>query len=275
MRIGFIGAGKVGCSLGSYFAQQHRIVGYVSKSKCSADEAAQLTGSHAFDDVCELAQSCDMIFFTVPDGAIEQAWLDFSSSVPVDVIQGKMVAHCSGAMPSTVFKEAAQCGVSAYSIHPLFAVSSKTVPIEELSKAFFTIEGSSDRLDEVSDLVRGLGNSFQVIQSSDKTRYHAAAALASNHVVALYRVACNELIRCGFTDADAQQAMAPLFLGNAQHIAHDGVVDALTGPAERGDHATIDKHLACLDGATKEIYQLLNEVLLDIAQEKRALRRNG
>ena len=274
MRIGFVGAGKVGCSLGSYFAQQHTIVGYASKSSCSADEAAQLTGSHAFRSVPELARNCDMIFFTVPDGAIEQAWLDFSSSASAEVLQGKMVAHCSGAMPSTVFEGATRHGVSAYSIHPLFAVSSRTVPVEELSKAFFTIEGSPERLDEVSAFIDGLGNSFQVIRASDKTRYHAAAALASNHVVALYRVACNELMRCGFSDADAEQAMAPLFLGNAQHIAHDGVVAALTGPAERGDYATIDKHLACLDGSTKEVYQLLNEVLLDIAQEKRALHRN-
>ena len=48
MRIGFVGAGKVGCSLGRYFAQEHELIGYTSKTYASAEEAAQLTGSQAF-----------------------------------------------------------------------------------------------------------------------------------------------------------------------------------------------------------------------------------
>ena len=53
------------------------------------------------------------------------------------------------------------------------------------------------------------------------------------------------------------------------HIAEKGTVAALTGPAERGHVATIEKHLACLDGTTSaEVYRILNDTLLKIAEEK-------
>lgn len=270
MRIGFLGAGKVGCSLGRYFSQAHELVGYTSKSPSSAEEAAALTGSVAFDKAVELASCCDALFITTPDGQIEAAWASLKNAMREckRSLEGKIVCHCSGAMPSTALTGAAALGASAYSVHPLFAVSSKNIPASGLSKAFFAIEGSKDRINEVMGLVADLGNPYQVINTEEKARYHAAAVLASNHVVALYRLACNELCRCGFDPESAEKALVPLFLGNAEHIAHDGTVAALTGPAERGDFATMEKHLACLEGQTSEVYRMLNKTLLEIADEK-------
>ncbi len=270
MRIGFIGAGKVGCSLGRYFSQAHELVGYASKTLASAEEAAQLTGSAAFSSAAELAGCCDALFITTPDGQIEATWEELKSAAQDNgcSLAGKIVCHCSGAMPSTALTGASEVEVSAYSVHPLFAISSKNVPASELSKAFFAIEGSRDRISEVTGMIAELGNPYQQIDTEEKARYHAAAVLASNQVVALYRLACNELRRCGFEADAAEKALAPLFLGNAEHIAHDGTVAALTGPAERGDFATIEKHLACLDGQTREVYKLLNDTLLEIAGEK-------
>lgn len=269
MHIGFIGAGKVGCSLGRYFSQHHVLEGYASTPAETAYEAAQLTNSVAYDTPFELVKHCDVIFFTTPDGIIAHAWHDLLASlITKDELTGKIVCHCSGSLASSIFDQADSYGACAYSLHPLFAVSSKTVPQEELSQAFFTLEGSPQRQDDMRHFIEVLGNPLQIIDATEKTRYHAAAALASNHVVALYRLACNELIQCGFSPADAEAALAPLFLGNAHHIAHDGVVAALTGPAERGDYETINKHLNCLEGTTQEVYKLLNETLLTIAQEK-------
>ena len=115
-----------------------------------------------------------------------------------------------------------------------------------------------------------MGNKVQTIETNDKTRYHAAAVLASNHVVALYSLAAKELQKCGFNEEDANRALAPLLLGNAKNIAQDGPVAALTGPAERGDNKTISKHLATLDGRVKNVYQLLNEEALELAMQKHA-----
>ena len=56
----------------------------------------------------------------------------------------------------------------------------------------------------------------------------------------------------------------------AEHIAADGVEASLTGPAVRGDHATIDVHLACLEGRDRQAYQLLTEQLVDIVRRRAA-----
>ena len=42
----------------------------------------------------------------------------------------------------------------------------------------------------------------------------------------------------------------------------------LTGPAARGDQATIDAHLSCLSGDSREVYRLLTEVLYRIASRR-------
>ena len=159
-------------------------------------------------------------------------------------------------------------GAFGYSVHPLFAVPSKTETYQELHKSFFAIEGDSEHLMEMVALIADEGNVVQVIDAAEKVRYHAAAVLASNQVIALYQRACDELVRCGFTPENAEKALAPLFLGNAEHVAQDGVIASLTGPAERGDTATIQKHLDCLDGSTREVYALLNDTLLEIAARK-------
>lgn len=273
MKMAFVGAGKVGNALGKYLSASHEIVGFASLSFDSAKEAAEFTGSQAFDletGLADLVAQADLVFLTVPDGQIAVAWKALLSNEDARAqLEGKMVAHCSGALASDVLAGAKDAGVSAYSIHPLFAVPSRESHTE-LGEAFFSVEGDPDRMDEAVGLLRGMGNRVQVVNTQEKVRYHAAAAMASNHVVALYRLAANELVRCGFSQEDAEAALAPLFLGNARHVAADGPVASLTGPAERGDMATIERHLAVLDGDARETYEVLNRTLLELAREKHA-----
>ncbi len=266
MNIGFIGAGKVGSTLGKYLSKHHTVIGYVSNSIDSAKEAALFTNSHAFERIEELIPLCDTVFITVPDGEIAEVWKKILAS-EID-LASKNIAHCSGALASDIFMEREARGAFGYSVHPLFAIPSKTETYQELHKAFFAIEGDAAHLDEMVQLIKDEGNLVQVIDSAEKVRYHAAAVLASNQVIALYQRACDELVRCGFLLENAERALAPLFLGNAEHVASDGVVESLTGPAERGDMTTIEKHLNCLDGTTRDVYALLNETLLDIADRK-------
>jgi predicted short-subunit dehydrogenase-like oxidoreductase (DUF2520 family) len=266
VKIGFIGAGKVGVTLAKYFSTGHTIVGFYSKSNKSAEEAATFCGSKVYTTYQQLLCASDMVFITVPDGQIEATWNKIKES-QIN-LSGKIFIHCSGALSSTVFTERKNFGAYGYSLHPLFAISSKYETYKELGSAFFAAEGDSEHLEDVVSLVKNKGNMVQVIDSAEKVRYHAAAVLASNQVIALYQIACNELVRCGFSEEAAEKALVPLFIGNAEHVAKDGVVASLTGPAERGDFVTIQKHLECLEGTAKDVYSCLNEVLLEIAARK-------
>ena len=75
MQISFIGAGKVGVSLGKYFISKGRKVGgYYSLSPESAAWAANFTNTKQYQSIKEIISSSDMIFFTVPDDKIGEVW---------------------------------------------------------------------------------------------------------------------------------------------------------------------------------------------------------
>ncbi len=76
------------------------------------------------------------------------------------------------------------------------------------------------------------------------------------------------LKECGLSEDFSDKALQPLFLGNAKKIADLSAAAALTGPVERADAGTVEKHLQALEGETKEIYRLLSRQLIKIAKRK-------
>ena len=267
MKVGFIGAGKVGFTLGKYFCEHDiEVTGYYSRSIQSAKKAAAFTATAAYENRSQLVADSDVLFFTVPDDCIASTF----EAVRHEPIQGKIFCHCSGVLTASVgFPSIEQAGASGYSVHPLFAISDRYQSYRELADVFFTLEGSTDRLASQQEWLKSTGLHVQIIPAAAKMRYHCAAAIASNQVVALFAESQQLLLDCGFSAEAAQQALTPLFLGNARHIATDGPTAALTGPIERGDAATLKLHLAALDtDDDRMLYLLLSERLLRSARQK-------
>lgn len=259
MNIGFIGAGKVGCSLGRYFILHgFSISGYYSRSEESAKTAAELTNSILFENVEKLIETCDIVFITVPDSMIGDVW----NSIKNYELDRKTICHCSGAMSSEIFEELDVVNGGRCSMHPLMAVSSRE---HDMSEAFFTIEGNSWGLLQIRKLLDKCGNTYQEITKDNKVRYHAAAAVASNLVVGLLDMAVSMLMSCGFSEERARKALTPLVVGNAQAVMDMGARAALTGPVSRGDTATVKKHMEILEDEELEIYRLLSMRLLELA----------
>ena len=267
MKVGFIGAGKVGFTLGKYFCEHDiEVTGYYSRSIQSAKKAAAFTATAAYENRSQLVADSDVLFFTVPDDCIASTF----EAVRHEPIQGKVFCHCSGVLTASVgFPSIEQAGASGYSVHPLFAISDRYQSYRELADVFFTLEGSTDRLASQQEWLKSAGLHVQIIPAAAKMRYHCAAAIASNQVIALFAESQQLLLDCGFSAEAAQQALTPLFLGNARHIATDGPTAALTGPVERGDAATLELHLAALDtDDDRMLYLLLSERLLRSARQK-------
>lgn len=274
LRLAVVGAGKVGCSLGRYLGESAAVdvAGFCSRDEAHAREAVEFAGGSVFASPIEAARAASLILVTTPDASIADVWDELARAARAGEIslRDKLVVHCSGALASSVFTGARELGAHVCSAHPLYAVSSRFDCWRELGRASFTLEGDDWAVDLMAGLLRARGNQVSCIAAGAKTRYHAAAVMASNLVVGLYDMAAGELVRCGFDRTEAEAALAPLFLGNAEHIAEDGVEASLTGPAVRGDHTTIDAHLACLEGRDRQAYQLLTEQLVDIARRRAA-----
>ncbi|PYG85754.1 putative short-subunit dehydrogenase-like oxidoreductase (DUF2520 family) [Ruminiclostridium sufflavum DSM 19573] len=266
MKIGFIGAGKVGFSLGKYFCEQGlKVTGYFSRNPQSALQAAEFTGTMYFKDIESIVEASDTLFLTVPDGAIKELW-DYIEKLS---IKNKIICHCSGSISSSVFSNIDDHNAYGYSIHPLLGISDKLKAYEELSHAFFTIEGSQCHLNEMQMLLKSLGNSVQIISPENKAVYHSAAVFASNLMVALAQTSIDLLGSCGFNEQAARLALNALMLGNMKNIVKQGPIEALTGPVERCDTETVMKHLSCLSGDDRKLYILLSRKLIDIAKRKK------
>ncbi len=266
--IGFIGAGKVGTALGRYFSEGGLFVaGYASARRDSAELAAsRVPGAQAYDDPAELARGCDLIFVTTPDGKIADAWQELRATCD---LSGKILAHCSGSLSAAdAFPDAAEAGADTCSAHPLLAVSNPLLPLDELRAAHVTLEGDPAATSVVRAIFDALGNPTHTIDSASKTRYHAAAVYASNLVLAPLAVAGDLMESCGFTAAEAREALTPLVMGNAHAACELGARDALTGPVERNDLDTAQRHLSVLDENQASLYRELTAELVRLAESR-------
>lgn len=267
MKIGFIGAGKVGFTLGKFFSEGGvPVTGYYSRHRESAEAAAAFTRTQIFPSLSSLVEESDTIFVTVPDGEIPRV---FSSIQSYD-LTGKQICHCSGALTAgEAFPGLASTGAAGFSIHPLFPVNSKTTAYRELKGVFFCLEGPEPGLSRWGDLLGGLGCHTLTIQSKDKVKYHAACTIASNLVCGLIQESLDLLGECGLNAQVSLEALSPLILSNIHHILEDGPKNALTGPVERNDTETIARHMEVLTGQEeRQLYCLLSKKLISLAEAR-------
>lgn len=266
MKIGLIGAGRMGFTLGKHLTlyvahtEQVCVMGYYSRHVSSAREAAEFTGTEYYEDLKQLLLACDTIFLTVPDGQISLvAEAIAESGVRMD---GKTLIHTSGALSSQVFSGVGDCA-NRYSIHPIYAVNSKTESYRHFSDCYMTIEGEGAETvtQELMRLFTDLGHTIRRISADQKAKYHASAVFASNLVIGLYRMGTGLLSDCGFSQKEAEAALMPLFANNAANMQQYGCAHALTGPVSRGDAETVEKHLRALDGDVRDVYRLLSKQL--------------
>ncbi len=268
MKIGFIGAGKAGCSLGKYFAEQDdsdlQVTGYYSLYEEESRWAATFTHSACFQTVEEVIVASDSIILSTPDGAIKNVW----ETMNKDKMNGKMICHLSGSLSSDVFSGIENVGAYPISIHPLFAFSDRESVYQQLQEVSFTLEGNEKAVSAWKALLNKMGNQAIEISKEVKPKYHAAASLLSNHVIAVLNAGYQMLEECGFTEEEARSFSKILVRNNVNQVISVGAVDALTGPIERGDIATVEKHLAVIPEELSKLYRTCGLELTRLSERK-------
>lgn len=264
MKIGFIGAGKVGFSLAKYFRQNNlNVIGIYSRNKLSAQEASKFIGIKNYTTIDKIVKDSDIIFLTVLDTAVLEVW-NYIKKLP---ISNKIVCHCSGALSSYIFEGVRDLNAYAYSLHPVLAIYDKLSSYTLLKGACFTLEGSLEKLNVMQTMIEQAGNKTYIISTENKVLYHCAAVFTSNFMVALAQIGLDLLNDCGF-DEQSSSILFPLMTANIQSIVSHGTTKALTGPVERCDIETITNHLSKLTGEEKELYILLSKKLISISKVK-------
>ena len=265
MRIGFIGAGRVGYTLGKYLKTTgKKVSGYYSRNPEHAMEAAKFTDTMYFSNVSDLIKESDAVFLTVSDNAIKTVFDEIKALPCTD---GKIFCHTSGATSSRVFDDT-PFQVYGYSVHPIYAVSDKYTAYKSFSNAFITIEGNEKYLNELVSYFRSVCLETGTISTDSKVKYHASAVFASNLVCGIYGTAVRLMTECGFDEETAARSLKGLFLDNATGLTEKGPVKQLTGPIDRNDTQTVSNHISALSKEDADIYKLLSLETLKIAKIK-------
>lgn len=277
MKIGIIGAGKVGTTMGKYIVDHGGTVsGFYSRTESSGQEAARFTGTKYFKDFDSLIEGNDTLFITTTDGAIRTVW----DCITTRNVKGKVICHFSGSLSSDIFSNWKETGAEVCSIHPIYAFSNKFTAYKNLTSAKFAVEGSSRALERLQELFALLPNEVVKISTEEKAKYHAAASLASNHVIGLIYLAVELLKESGFKEQEAYSLLKPLVEHNVEAVfsqnkddsgkgSYAGCVETLTGPIERSDLMTVREHLHKLEKPEQEaVYRAVGIQVAEAAQKK-------
>ncbi len=266
MRIGIIGAGKVGTTLGKYLSIHGKnVTGFYSRTHESADEAATFAETETYSSLCKLVEESDVIFITTPDGVIPQVWGELLHQD----ISNRIICHFSGSLSSHVFSGREEAGASGISMHPMYAFSDKFHSYEQFHTAYLTLEGDPEAVAVMKPMWEAIGHHVLTLKAEDKIKYHAAAAMASNEMLGLMQASLDILSECGFSEKDSMALLTPLVQGNIASMLEKGCVNALTGPVERGDTQTVRKHLQALEGSKAgKIYQSLGSTMVELAKRR-------
>ncbi|MCY6356276.1 Rossmann-like and DUF2520 domain-containing protein [Clostridium sp. ZS2-4] len=265
MNIGFIGAGKVGFSLGKYFSVNNmNVTGYYSRTFQSALEASKFTDSKAYKNLEKLVKNSDTIFITTPDDSISDVWQDIERLQ----IKDKIICHTSGSISSKIFSNINNSGAFGYSIHPMFPFSDKFNTYKSLKDAYFSIEGSEEQLEYLCSCFQSLGNKVITIDKDKKSLYHLSNVIVSNLVLSLLNLGCSYLEECGINSDKSIEALFPLIENNIANLKNKGFIESITGPIERADIGTIQHHISVMKGKDIEIYKSLSLNLLQLSKKK-------
>ncbi len=190
------------------------------------------------DDLSGAARGVDVLVLATPDDAVADV------AAAVEPVPATTVVHLSGSL-----------GLGALAPHPRRAALHPLVPLPNgtvgaarlASGVTFAVAGDP----MARTMAESLGGRLVEVADGDRAAYHAAACIAANHVVALL----GQVERVAASVGLDLESFLPLTRAAVDDVADLGPAAALTGPARRGDWATLSGHLDALPEGERAGYQ--------------------
>jgi predicted short-subunit dehydrogenase-like oxidoreductase (DUF2520 family) len=248
LRVGVIGAGRVGAVLAAALrAQGHIIVSVAGESDASTRRAAELLPGVPMAKPTAVARDCDVLLLTVPDDMLDNVVTQLTASGAIH--EGQLVVHTSGSHGLRVLDPATGLGARPVALHPAMTFTGTARDLDRLTDCVFGVTAGSDERAWAGDLVSELGGSVMWVPEELRGLYHAGLAHGANHLVTLVTQAMELLGAAGADDPAA--ILRPLLQAALDNALAEGDT-ALTGPIVRGDVNTVRAHLAEIASAAPE-----------------------
>ena len=248
-RMVIIGAGSVSCELGPVWKSVgHDILQVVSRTEDSAKSLGQNLGCAWTTNLSEASGAladAEVVVIAVTDGLIAEI-----ADGITDMISGSCVMlHVSGATPIEALRSPRAVAWPVRSFNPKAA----SVPL----KGTPTVVEASDN--EALQVAKNLAAAWEaeVTEASGAMRAtaHLAAAIADNFANHMIAESQHLLDANGLP----KTLLKNLVLGLAQGGRKGDSRDRQTGPAQRGDDATIERHQSLISDDMKELYNTVTK----------------
>jgi predicted short-subunit dehydrogenase-like oxidoreductase (DUF2520 family) len=270
VKIGIIGAGKVGTSIGFVLKQKGmEITGVSDLLEGSLNVARRYLGGdvHYTFDSAEVVEKSDVIAIATQDRAIKDVAAAIAEKA--ESLEGKLFFHTSGAHPASLLKPLDAKGGRLGALHPLQTFPDIDSAIKVLPSTYIFIEGDENSIDTLRIIGRTLGFDVVRIEGEHKVLYHLSAVFVCNLLCALLYAGEEIMDKIGIEF----QPFFPIIKATLANIENKGPLMSLTGPVMRGDVETILSHLDAMKDMElyKKAYTALSLVALEMAKEREAL----
>ncbi len=243
LRIGIIGAGRVGAVLGAALgAAGHRVTAASGVSAASLSRIDRLLPNARVSTPEQVPTDVDLVLIAVPDdalGPLVRGLAEAGAFRP-----GQVVGHTSGAHGLDVLAPASAVGAIVLALHPAMTFSGHRRDLDRLAEGVsFGVTVPTAQRPLATRLVADLGGSVEWVEEHNRPLYHAALAHGANHLVTLTNEALDRLRDAGVLHPE--RVLGPLLTAALENTLNQGDA-ALTGPVARGDAGTIARHLEAL-----------------------------
>ncbi|WP_018352347.1 Rossmann-like and DUF2520 domain-containing protein [Longispora albida] len=244
LRVGIIGAGRVGAVLGAALTRAgHRVTAASAVSAASRGRVERLLPGTAILPPPEVIAQADLVLLTVPDDTLPG--LAGSLEFPA----GQLVVHTAGAYGINVLEPALRRHALPMALHPAMTFTNRAEDLDRLDGISWGIT-APDELKLIAEaLVVELGGEPEFIAEAARPLYHAALVHGANHLVTLVNEAVDLLRSSGVVNAE--RMIAPLLSAALDNTLRLGDA-ALSGPVVRGDAGTVAAHLGVLSETMPE-----------------------
>lgn len=240
LRVGIVGAGRVGAVLGAALRRAGAEVSAVAaESDASRARAALLLHGVPVAKPTAVARSCDLLLLTVPDDMLENVVVQLAASGAIR--SGQLVAHTSGRHGLAVLEAARRVGAHPIALHPAMTFTGTDLDLHRLRGCAYGVTTDEELTGDVAArLVEALRGRLVPVPEERRALYHAGLAHGANHLVTLVTQAMALLRESGAEDPAA--TLRPLLTAALDNALDLGDA-ALTGPIVRGDVETVRAHL--------------------------------
>jgi len=249
LRVGIVGVGRVGSTLGAALARAgHEIVAASGVSAESRRRAERWLPGVPLLPADETVAAADLVLLAVPDDVLRGLVTGLAETGAWR--PGQLAAHTSGAQGIGVLDAAAARGVLALALHPVMTFAGRPEDVDRLAGTTWGVTALDDLRAVAESLVFEMGGEPVWVPEPARALYHASLTVASNHLVTLVNDALGLLTGAGV--AEPARLVTPLLTASLENVLRLGDA-ALTGPVSRGDVATLGTHVDTLRRSAPEV----------------------